>query len=159
MSSAPLRREQASVRRASVPRRMADEAGNAASEALRLVVKNEGGVTLLRLTEIDCFEAEGNVVKVTSTNGTHRIREPLSKLLEQLDGHGFVRIHRGAIVRTAAIVAVEKGRYRKAFAVLRGGARLEIGRAEFSKLRPLWQPGLLDLRELGGNLLVLSTAP
>ena len=157
MSSAPMRREQASVRRASDPRRVPEEPRHAASESLRLVVKREGGVALLRLDEIDYFEAEGNVVLVhTTASEIHRIREPLSGILETLRGHGFIRVHRGAIVRAAAIVAVEKGRYRKAFAVLRAGARVEIGRAEFHKLRALWKPGLLDVCELSGSLQLLG---
>jgi two-component system LytT family response regulator len=132
---------------------------SAVSDELRLVVKQDGGVTLLRLDEIDCFEADGNVVSVLTSSGeTHQLREPLAKLLEQLASRGFIRIHRGAIVRSAAVVAVEKGRYRKAFVVLRGGAKLEIGRAEFQKLRALWQPGLLDLRELGAGLQLVAAA-
>lgn len=160
MSSAPMRREQASVRRASVPMRQVEESRRAPSEGLRLVVKRDGGVTLLRLDEIDCFEAEGNVVIVrTAANETHRIRAPLAMLLDGLSGHGFLRIHRGTVVRAGAIVGIEKGRYRKAFAVLRSGVQLEIGRSEFQALRALWRPGLLDLHDLGGSLQLISTAP
>lgn len=79
MSSAPLRREHASVRRASAPFRVVDEPGTAPTEQLRLVAKRPGGVTLLRLDEIDSLEAEGNVVIVrTSANEEYRIREALT---------------------------------------------------------------------------------
>lgn len=160
MSSAPLRREQASVRHTPGPTRPVDALRRTPSDGLRLVVKREGGVSLLRLTEIDCLEAQGNVVVVhTSSKEMHRIRTPLGTLFEALSDHGFLRIHRGAIVRAAAIVGVEKGRYRKAFAVLRSGTRLEIGRTEFQTLRALWQPGLLDLQELGRSLQLISATP
>jgi len=160
MSTAPLRKDQANVLRPQTRKRnaSAEDAPRSPSESIRLVVKAQGGVTLLRLDEIECFEAQGNIVVVhTVDGGKHRLREPLSSVLDRLSGHGFVRVHRGAVVRAAAITGVEKGRYRKAFAVLRGGTRLEIGRAEFHKLRALWQPGVLDLRELGSNLHLVST--
>ena len=117
----------------------------ASGDAVRLVVKTEGGVALLPLTEIESLTADGNVVVVNATGGTYRLRESLGGLFETLRGYGFLRVHRGTIVRAAAIKSVEKGRYRKAFAVLRSGAKFEIGRLEFQRLRPLWQPGLLDL--------------
>ena len=62
------------------------------------------------------------------------MRVTLSRLLADLRGRGFVRVHRGIAVRATAIVAVEKSRYRKAFVVLRNGMRLEIGRAVFRQV-------------------------
>ena len=157
MSTAPMRRDQASARRAA-PQRGTLLAPSRTSSDLRLVVKRPGGVTLLRLDDIDCLEADGNVVVVhTAGNERHRIRETLTALLGRLTDHGFIRIHRGTAIRAAAIVAIEKGRYRKAFAVLRAGTRLEIGRAEFRTLKALWHPGLLDLRNLPGALHLVST--
>lgn len=127
------------------------------TEAMRLVVKTETGVTLLPLHEIESLTADGNVVVVNAVNGTYRLRESLAKLGGALKGFGFLRVHRGTIVRANAIATVEKGRYRKAFAVLRSGARFEIGRLEFQRLRPLWQPGLLDLQGVTAGLQLLTT--
>lgn len=158
--TAPLReRDQVEVRahRAPMPSgKRGLERQPSIGEAMRLVVKTEGGVTLLPLTEIESLTADGNVVVVNAANGTYRLRESLGSLAETLKGFGFLRIHRGTIVRAAAITAVEKGRYRKAFAVLRSGARFEIGRLEFQRMRPLWQPGLLDLQAMTAGLQLLS---
>lgn len=159
--TAPLReRDQVEVRAHRAPGASGKrglERQQANSEAMRLVVKTEGGVTLLPLTEIESLTADGNVVVVNSGNGTYRLRESLASLAETLKGFGFLRIHRGTIVRATAITTVEKGRYRKAFAVLRSGARFEIGRLEFQRMRPLWQPGLLDLQAMTAGLQLLST--
>lgn len=127
-----------------------------ASDAMRLVVKTGGGVTLLPLNEIEALTADGNIVVVNAASGTYRLRESLAGLTDSLKGFGFLRIHRGTIVRAGAIAAVEKGRYRKAFAVLRSGAKYEIGRLEFQRLRPLWQPGLLDLGSVASGLQLLG---
>ena len=126
------------------------------TDAMRLVVKTEGGVTLLPLHEIESLTADGTVVVVNAASGTYRLRESLAGLADSLKRVGFMRIHRGTIVRAGAIASVEKGRYRKAFAVLRSGAKFEIGRLEFQRLRPLWQPGLLDLSSVTSGLQLLG---
>src|SRR5262249_33821928 len=115
MTSAPLRTEQANARRASAPRRLAD-ALRAPADSVRLVLKTEPGVRLLRLDEIESLEADGNLVIVHTADGEkHKMRITLSNLLSDLHGRGFVRVHRSIAVRAAAIVAVEKSRYRKAY--------------------------------------------
>jgi len=128
-----------------------------AGRELRLVIKTERGVQLLPLDQIECLEADGNLVKVHTADGEqHQMRVTLSRLLGDLRGRGFVRVHRSVVVRAAAIVAVEKSRYRKAFVVLRNGMRLEIGRSDFHALRALWQPGLLDLDALTAGLHLIA---
>lgn len=152
MNSATQRRD--AFRRVSDSRPVQDSSGN--GDDLRLVVRTGGGVALLPVREIEYLEAEGNLVVVHTAADTYRIRVPLSELLNRLAALGFVRIHRCTVVRAAAITSIEKGAYRKALAVLRSGARLEIGRAEFNRLRALWQPGLLNLDELTSTLHVLD---
>jgi DNA-binding LytR/AlgR family response regulator len=161
--TAPMReRDQLDVRGHRAPvsggsAKRSQDRQTASVDAMRLVVKTEGGVTLLPLIEIESLTADGNVVVVNSANGTYRLRESLASLAEGLKGFGFLRIHRGTIVRATAISSVEKGRYRKAFAVLRSGAKFEIGRLEFQRLRPLWQPGLLDVLGMSAGLQLVAS--
>lgn len=131
-----------------------------AHDGIRIVVKTAGGVALLPLTDIECLEAEGNLVIVHTVAGDrHRIRESLSHMFDQLRGRGFIRVHRGTVVSASAIVGVEKGRYRKAYCVLRNSGRFEIGRVEFQRLRPLWQTGVLDLNALSAGLTLVAPTP
>jgi len=130
------------------------------SDSVRLVVKKPGGVALLPLQDVECLEADGNTVIVHAADGEqYRIRDSLSNMFEQLHAHGFLRLHRGTVVRAMAIVGVEKGRYRKAFCVLRNAGKFEIGRVEFQRLRPLWQTGVLDLQALSVWLQLVPAAP
>lgn len=126
---------------------------------LRLVVKREGGTLLLPVEEIEALLADGNFVVVHVPGAEHRVRIALSQLLDRLTGAGFIRVHRSTVVRLSSIVGIEKGSYRKAFVVLRSGRRFEIGRADFQRLRVLWQPGILDLSELSRTLHLVSSAP
>lgn len=158
--TAPMREQSTAVRtpRPSGARRTL-ERDMSGTDSIRLVVKTQGGVILLALNDIECLEASGNVVIVHTTEGRrHRLRESLTNLYEQVKDHGFLRLHRGTVVRASTIVAIEKGRYRKAFAVLRTGGRFEIGRVEFQRLRPLWQPGVLDLGALTAGLQLIASA-
>lgn len=152
MNSATQRKD--ATRRASDSRPVQDSSSNC--DDLRLVVRTSGGVALLPIGEIEYLEADGNLVVVHTATDRYRIRTPLGTLLDRLAAFGFVRIHRCTVVRAAAITSIEKGTYRKAVAVLRGGARLEVGRAEFNRLRALWQPGLLNLDELTSTLHMLD---
>lgn len=158
MSSAPMRERFAGQPPRAVVKALPPFGKDPATgDYIRLVVKKPGGVALLPLHDIDGLEAEGNVVVVHAADGEqYRIRDSLSNMLDQLHAHGFVRVHRGAAVRSMAVVAIEKGRYRKAFCVMRGGAKFEIGRAEFQRLRPLWQTGVLDLQALSAGLQLLA---
>ena len=162
LSSVPLReRETQPATKGNAPagvtRARSDRPGN---DGMRIVVKTTGGVALLPLSDVECLEADGNVVVVHTVGGDkHRIRESLSHMYDQLRGRGFMRVHRGTIVNANAIVAIEKGRYRKAYCVLRHAGRFEIGRVEFQRLRPLWQTGVLDLNALSAGLTLVSTTP
>ena len=162
MPSLPLRERDAQpATRGSVPasagRSRAERPGG---DGVRIVVKSPGGVALLPLADVECLEADGNVVVVYTVAGeSHRIRESLSHMFEQLRGRVFIRVHRGTIVNANAIVGIEKGRYRKAYCVLRTAGRFEIGRVEFQRLRPLWQTGVLDLNALSAGLTLVPPAP
>lgn len=158
MPSVPVReRDNPSTPKTATPRARGDRS---AQDGIRIVVKTPGGVALLPLTDIECLEADGNLVVVHTVSGDrHRIRESLSHMFDQLRGRGFIRVHRGTVVSANAIVGVEKGRYRKAYCVLRSAGRFEIGRVEFQRLRPLWQTGVLDLNALSAGLTLVAPTP
>src|SRR4051812_22902934 len=98
MASASLRPEQANARRASALRRSTEP--RETDDVIRLVLRTDAGVRLLRLGEIESLVADGNVVVVHTSDGEqHRMRVTLSRLLTDLRGRGFVRVHRGIAVR------------------------------------------------------------
>lgn len=59
------------------------------------------------LAEVDWIEAAGNYVELHRGPTPILHRAPLSQLERELEGHGFVRIHRSRLVRRAAIEEVE----------------------------------------------------
>ncbi|HKQ72346.1 MAG TPA: LytTR family DNA-binding domain-containing protein [Blastocatellia bacterium] len=93
-----------------------------------LSVKVDERVLLLRVSEIDWIEAEGNYVRVHIGKQTHFLRETISGLEEQLDPKTFIRTQRGAIVNVNRIRELHvwtRGDYR---IVLHDGAELTLSR-------------------------------
>lgn len=98
---------------------------------------------------VDWFEADDNYVRLHTRHpglrGTPLLRDTLTRLAAALDPHTFARVHRSALVRLAAVQALEPLVNGEQSVVLRDGTRLTLGRthrAEFeARLRG---PGFHD---------------
>src|SRR5262249_9294779 len=64
----------------------------------RLMVKHDGRVFFVKVSDVDWFEASGNYVRVYVGRGSHLIRETMHGIEAQLDPNQFARIHRAVIV-------------------------------------------------------------
>lgn len=58
--------------------------------------------------EVACFHADEKYVRFSFAGREHLLRESLDALEAQLASHGFVRAHRGALVRVGAVEAFEQ---------------------------------------------------
>jgi two-component system LytT family response regulator len=94
----------------------------------RLVIKSGGRVTLLRVTEIDWIDAEGDYVRIHVGRQWHLLRETMKNLEAQLDPRRFVRIHRSTIVNLERVKELQpffRGEY---VLVLHEGTTLKLSR-------------------------------
>ena len=94
----------------------------------RLVVRNGGRIVLLKTSDVDSIEAEGNYVLVRAGKERHMVRETIGALEMQLDPARFQRIHRSTIVnvdRVRELRPQSGGDYR---VVLDTGAELTLSR-------------------------------
>lgn len=77
--------------------------------SLRWLRVAKGEETLLiDVAEVSYFQAEDKYTSVYTASGCYLMRLPLKELLTQLDGTLFWQIHRGTIVRVAAIQRVSR---------------------------------------------------
>ena len=93
----------------------------------QLLVSERGGTRVVQVADIDWLETADNYVVLHTAQGGPLLRQTLSKLLAQLDP-AFVRCHRRAAVRLAAIeriLPLERG---DCELVLRSGARVPCSR-------------------------------
>lgn len=86
------------------------------TQAIRWIAASAGDtVRMLGIEEVLFFQAQDKYVRVVCADGEAVIRTPLKELLAGLDPDAFWQVHRGTIVRVAAIDCVrrdELGRHR-----------------------------------------------
>ena len=92
-----------------------------------IVVTTSRGATVLHVSEIDWIEAAGNYAQLWIGPRNYFLRESLHLLEERLRKHGFIRAHRGALVRLDGVRELTRTRSGQV-AVLSGGVRIPISR-------------------------------
>lgn len=94
----------------------------------RIIVKTNGRIIFLKLSDIDWIEAAGNYVKVHVGTETHLIRETMNKLEAGLHKETFVRIHRSTIINIDKVKELQtwfNGEYK---VILTSNAQLILSR-------------------------------
>lgn len=92
-------------------------------------------VQLVDVDAIDCVLAQANYVEIRVGTRCFVLRKPLTIVQQELDPARFVRVHRSALVRIAAVLGVEplaSGRFRLQ---LNGGQVLTSGRSYRDQVR------------------------
>jgi two-component system, LytTR family, response regulator len=101
---------------------------SAASPVDRLPIKINGRIVLIRLSDIDWIEADGDYVSVHAGTKTWLMRETVGTLELRLASSGFVRIHRSVLVNAERVKELrprDKGEY---IVVLDDGTELKLTR-------------------------------
>lgn len=96
--------------------------------AARLVVKSQGRVTFLNVTDIHWIEAAGYYACLHVGSETHILRRSLLELERDLGDDEFVRIHRSTIVRLDQVHGLELQADGDYEVVLKSRVRLRLSR-------------------------------
>lgn len=94
----------------------------------RLMVKHDGRVFFVKVSDVDWFEAAGNYVRVHAGKGNHLIRETMQHVESQLDPTMFVRIHRAVIVNIDRIRELQPWFAGDYIVILHDGRQLKLSR-------------------------------
>ncbi len=106
----------------------------------RVVVRSGARITLLRTSEIDWIEAEGNYARLHVGKKSYLLRETMNGLESKLDPDEFIRIHRSTILNVQRIRALEalfQGEY---VVHLEDGTKLSSSRGYRDRLNALMDP-------------------
>jgi DNA-binding LytR/AlgR family response regulator len=95
----------------------------------RLLLRHDGRLQVLRLTDVDWIEGAGNYVRLHFGGSSERYRTTLGSLEPRLDPRRFVRIHRSAIVNVDGIAELRPKPSGCYDLTLRGGAELTLSRS------------------------------
>ncbi len=94
----------------------------------RLPVAENGRILLVKTTEIDWVEAEGNYARLHVGPRTYEIRETLTTLDRRLNPRDFLRIHRSTIVNVHRIREIQPWFHGYHVVLLENGRQLRMSR-------------------------------
>ena len=100
-----------------------------------LLVRHRGQVLHVANTDIRVIEARGNYALLYTAGAKYMVRETMATLEARLGAHGFLRVHRSAIVNMAFLKGVVPRGSGDHVAVLVDGTRLRFGRMYYARLR------------------------
>ena len=100
----------------------------------RLVIRTRGKISFLKPSEIDWVEADGKHVKLHAGKETHVVRQQIQRLEPRLAPHGFVRVHRSAIVNVDRIKELEPWFHGEYVVILKDGTKLTSSAAHSEAL-------------------------
>jgi DNA-binding LytR/AlgR family response regulator len=75
----------------------------AIEKSARIALKAKGKILFIHAADLIAVEAKGNYVLLLHASGSHMLRESISTIEKKLNLHGFVRIHRSALVNAALV--------------------------------------------------------
>jgi two-component system LytT family response regulator len=102
--------------------------GVSARQEPTMVVTTARGALVLELREIDWVEAADYYARLWVGGRSYLIRESLDQLERRIGTHGFARTHRGALVRLAAVRALQAADSGELVALLTSGVRVPVSR-------------------------------
>jgi two-component system LytT family response regulator len=107
-----------------------------AAPAKQILVRDRARAYFVAVDSIERITAAGNYVEIHAAGKVHLVREPLSKLIAQLDAAEFIRVHRSHVVRVAFISELQPMFHGDYELVLRNGERLVLSRRYKALLPP-----------------------
>lgn len=94
----------------------------------RFVIKSSGTFSFIPVEEVNYIEAEGNYIKIRTGQGSHMVRETITRTNEKLNPDIFVRIHRSIIVNMNCIKQMQTHFNGEYIIVLKDNTKLKSGR-------------------------------
>lgn len=94
-----------------------------------------GGLVRVLPEEIEWVQSEEDYVRLHTRSGSFLMRGSIRGLMPKFDANQFVRVHRNALVRKAAIRAIHRRSVGGLLVELQSGARVAAGRVYAKQLR------------------------
>lgn len=101
---------------------------NSTSGDVPIVVTTGKGATILRARDIDWIEASDNYTRLWTGGRSYLLRQSMRDLEQRIGAQGFVRAHRRALVRIAAVKELTTAANGGLIARLQSGATIAVSR-------------------------------
>ncbi|MCO4293765.1 LytTR family transcriptional regulator DNA-binding domain-containing protein [Solitalea sp. MAHUQ-68] len=101
----------------------------------RVVVKVEGKIKIIPVSEIHYLEASDDYVKIQTEEGSFLKNKTMSFFEKTLDEQLFIRIHRSYIINLNQIVRIDIYDKESHLAVLKSGIQIPVSKSGYTKLK------------------------
>lgn len=103
----------------------------------RVVVKKDGAIKILNVTDIHYFEADDDQVKLSTTEGVFYKNKTMSFFEKTLDSSQFIRIHRSYIINLSQVTKIELKEKESYVVLLKSDIWLPVSKTGYLKLKTL----------------------
>jgi two-component system LytT family response regulator len=103
----------------------------------RVLVKSGSKVHVIPVDRIDYIEAQDDYVAIKTDGASHLKQQRMAELEKLLNPQKFVRVHRSYILNVERIARIELYAKDSRVAILKDGAKVQISRAGYDKLKGL----------------------
>jgi two-component system, LytTR family, response regulator len=94
----------------------------------QILIRDRARAYFIPVDGIDRLMAAGNYVEIHAGTKVHLVREPLAKLVAQLDAGDFLRVHRAHVVKLSFIAELQPLFHGDYELILKNGERLPLSR-------------------------------
>ncbi len=101
----------------------------------RIVVKSDGKIKIIPTADIQYIEANGDNVKIMTTEGSFSKNKTMAFFEEQLSVNDFVRIHRSYLVNVSLVSRIDAYDKESHLAVLSSGIQLPVSKSGYQRLK------------------------
>ena len=102
---------------------------------VRFPIQYGGRITFVDAADVWWISAQRDYVRLHTAERSYLMRETMKHLEDTLGGRGFVRVHRSALVRLAAMERLEKRANGRLAAVMPDGTEVSVSRSGRERLR------------------------
>lgn len=106
-----------------------------ATQSNRIVVKDNGKIKIIPVTQVQYLEAADDYVKIYTAEGVFLKKKTMQHFEESMPPQEFIRIHRSYIVNAQLITRIDLHEKDSHLALLTTGIRLPVSKAGYAKLK------------------------
>ena len=120
---------------ANTAKAVAETALQAPVQANRIVVKDNGKIKIIPVSQVQYLEAADDYVKIFTATTSFLKKTTMQYFEDNLPAHEFIRIHRSYIISAQLITRIDPHEKDSHQVLLTTGARLPVSKAGYSKLK------------------------
>ncbi|WEK20761.1 MAG: LytTR family transcriptional regulator DNA-binding domain-containing protein [Candidatus Pedobacter colombiensis] len=118
-----------------VAKELLDVAGLSPAQSNRVVVKKNGVIKIIAVTDIHYLEADDDYVKLSTAEGIFQKNKTMSFFEKVLEGSQFIRIHRSYIINLAQVTRIELKEKDSYVVLLKSDIWLPVSKTGYTKLK------------------------